>query len=77
MTPAQSYRANAQAQRQAAANTSLPSRRDMHERSAVAWEEKARAAEETAAMASANATAKANGVPQQPVFRDGNGLRRV
>ena len=60
MTPVQSYRASAAAQRLAAAQTTLPSRREMHERSAMAWDEMADFAEETAAKASVNAAAKAS-----------------
>ena len=59
MSPAETYRTNAQAQRTAATNTSLPSRREMHERSALAWEQMADAAEDTAEKASVNAAAKA------------------
>ena len=77
MTLADSYRALAEAQRTAAAGTRLPSRRDMHERSAMAWEEKARAAEDTATKASVNAIAKANGYLPQPASRHDNRLRRV
>ncbi len=58
MTPAETYRANAVAQRTAAEQASLPSRRDMHERSALAWEQMADAAEDTAAKATVNAAAK-------------------
>ena len=58
MSPAETYRANAQAQRMAAAQTSLPSRRDMHHRSALAWDQMADAAEDTVAKASVNAAAK-------------------
>ncbi len=58
ITPAETYRANAVAQRLSALQTSLPSRRAMHERSALAWEQMADAAEDTAAKASVNAAAK-------------------
>ena len=58
MTPGETYRANAEAQRTAAAQTPLPSRRDLHERSALAWERMADAAEDTAAKTSVNAAAK-------------------
>ena len=76
MTLAESYRALAEAQRTAAAGTRLPSRREMHERSATAWEEKAEAAEDTAIKTSANAIAKANGDLPQPASRYDR-LRRV
>ena len=58
MTPGSMYRANAQAQRTAATQTTLPSRREMHERSALAWEQMADAAEDTVAKAATNAAAK-------------------
>ena len=77
LTLSQSYRALAEAERLAAEQTTLPSRRDMHERSAMAWEEKARAAEDTATKASVNAIAKANGDLPQPASRYNNRLRRV
>ena len=77
MIPAESFRSLAEAERLAAAQTELPSRQEMHERSAMAWEEKARAAQETAAMASANAIAKANGALAQLALRHDNRLRRV
>ena len=65
MTPGSMYRANAQAQRTAATQTTLPSRREMHERSALAWEQMADAAEDTVAKAATNAAAKdAGGTPQ-------------
>ena len=60
MTPIESYRALAGDQRKAAAGTPLPSRRAMHERSAMAWEAMADFAEDTATKAAANAAAKAN-----------------
>lgn len=59
MTPAESYRANAAAQREAAAKTPLINRRDMHERAAATWEAMAQATEDTAARALVNAAAKA------------------
>lgn len=59
MTPSETYRANADAQRIEAAQTTLPSRRDMHERSAMAWQEMADRAEDTATKAATNAAAKA------------------
>ena len=77
MTLAESYRALADAQRTAAAGTRLPSRREMHERSAMAWEAKAIAAEDTATKASVNAIAKAKGDLPQPASRYDNRLRRV
>lgn len=61
MTPGKMFRANAEAQRLAAAQTSLPSRREMRERSALAWDQMADSAEDTAAKATANAAAKDGG----------------
>lgn len=61
MTPAQTYRAQAAIERHAAATTSLPNRRAMHERAAMAWEEMADRAEDTAIKAAANAAAKVGG----------------
>ena len=58
MTVIETYRANAAAQRAAAANTNLPNRRDMHERSAYTWETMARSAEETMGRAAVNHAAK-------------------
>ncbi len=52
------YRANAAAQRDAAAKTNLPNRREMHERSAMAWDAMAEAAEDTVAKAAVNLAAK-------------------
>ena len=60
MTPAETYRANAAAQRDAAEKTTLANRRDMHERSASTWEAMADATEATAARAVVNAAAKAD-----------------
>jgi hypothetical protein len=59
MTPSESYRALAEAQRSAAAQAPLPSRREMHERSAMAWEQMADSARDTAVKAAVNAAAKA------------------
>lgn len=58
MTPIETYRANAAAERAAAAKTTLPNRRAMHERSAYTWETMAASAEETAGRASVNLAAK-------------------
>jgi hypothetical protein len=58
MSPAESYRANAADQREAAQNATLPKRREMHERSAATWERMAEATEETAVRATVNAAAK-------------------
>ena len=77
MTPFESYHSLAKAEPLASDQTSLPSRREMHERSAMAWEEKARFAEDIAEKASANAIAKANGDVPQPAFRVRNRFRRV
>lgn len=59
MTTIELYLANAAAQRAAAENTNLPNRREMHERSAVAWETMARAAADTQGRAAVNRAAKA------------------
>ena len=77
MTTSETYRALAETERRAAANTSLPSRREMHERSAIAWEEMADSAEDTATKAAVNAIAKANGDLPQPASRYNNPLRRA
>lgn len=61
MSIIETYRANAAAQRAAAASTNLPNRREMHERSAYAWEAMAEANEATAARAVVNAAAKLAG----------------
>ena len=45
-------------ERAAASKTTLPNRRAMHERSAEVWEEMARSADATAAMAEVNLQAK-------------------
>ena len=52
------YRSHAATQRQAAAETDLPNRREMHERSAAVWEQMARSAEDTAQRARVNKLAK-------------------
>ena len=56
------YLSNAKAQRDAAAKTSLPNRKEMHERSAETWEVMARDLSETAARAAINLAAKSAGV---------------
>ena len=53
------FLAQAAAQRAAAANTTLPNRREMHERSAETWEAMARSAADTAERAAVNQRAKA------------------
>lgn len=58
MTPAETYRANAAAQREAARGTTLANRREMHERSAFTWEAMAEATETTGTIAAVNAAAK-------------------
>jgi hypothetical protein len=58
MTPAETFRANAAVQREAAAKTNLQNRRDMHERSAAAWEVMAEANDDTIARTAVNAAAK-------------------
>ncbi len=52
------FRSQAAAQRRAAAQTDLPNRRAMHERSAAIWEQMALSAEDTAERARINARAK-------------------
>jgi hypothetical protein len=59
MTLAQTYRANAAAERAAAAKTTLENRRAMHERSAMTWEAMAISAEDTIERTRVNAAAKA------------------
>ena len=59
MDASETYRRNAAAERAAAAKTNLPNRREMHERSAMVWEEMAQGLEETAQRALVNAAAKA------------------
>ncbi len=58
MSLLETYLANALVHRQSAAKADLPNRRAMHERSAEAWEEMARAAEGTAVRAAINLAAK-------------------
>jgi len=58
MSAAETYRANADAQRAAAANTSLPNRRVLHERCAETWDEMARSVEDTLERAAVNLAAK-------------------
>jgi hypothetical protein len=55
----ETYRAHAAAERTAAANTNLPNRRAMFERSAMTWEAMAQSAEATAERALVNEFAKA------------------
>jgi hypothetical protein len=59
MTTAETYRALAAAQRDAAAKTDLLNRRIMHEGSAVSWDAMAEAAEDTVERTLVNAAAKA------------------
>lgn len=59
MTNAEQYRAQAAAQRALAAQSELANRRDMHERSAIMWDEMAQLAEDTIERALVNAAAKA------------------
>jgi hypothetical protein len=58
MTNAEQYRAQAAAQRALAAKSDLANRRDMHERSALMWDEMAQSAEDTIERALVNAAAK-------------------
>jgi hypothetical protein len=58
MTPAETYRANATAQRDAAETALLANRRDMHQRAAATWDAMAAASGDTAARAVVNAAAK-------------------
>ncbi|KRB86628.1 hypothetical protein ASE00_08055 [Sphingomonas sp. Root710] len=64
MSNVEIYRANAAAQRAAAANATLPNRKAMHERSAESWEAMAANAADTMARASVNEAAKAAGAPR-------------
>lgn len=59
MDQATALRARSAAERAAAAASNLPNRRAMHERAAEAWEIMALQIEDTAALASVNAAAKA------------------
>ncbi len=59
MSLIETYLANAQAQRDAAAATPLPNRKAMHERSAETWEVMARGVSDTAARTAINLAAKA------------------
>jgi hypothetical protein len=58
MTTSEAFRANAAAERAAAAKTNLPNRKAMHERSAMTWDAMAQGVEETAERASVNLAAK-------------------
>jgi hypothetical protein len=59
MSTADIYRTNADNQRAAAAAATLANRCEMHERSAMAWDEMAQSLEDTAKLAVVNAAAKA------------------
>lgn len=59
MSSIETYRANAAAERAAAARSNLPNKRAMHHRSADTWETMAASAEATAARAVTNHAAKA------------------
>lgn len=59
MTLIETYRKNAAVQRAAAAATSLPNRREMHERAAETWDTMAQSVEDTAGRAIVNLAAKA------------------
>lgn len=58
MSLIETYLANAQAQRDAAAKTPLPNRKAMHERSAEKWEAMALGVSDTATRAAINLAAK-------------------
>ncbi len=58
MTLLETYLANAQAQRDAAAKTPLPNRKAMHERAAETWDVMAQGVSDTAARAAINLAAK-------------------
>lgn len=58
MSLMETYLANARAQRDAAAKTSLPNRKAMHERSAEKWEDMAQSVSDTATRAAINLAAK-------------------
>ena len=53
------YRANASRERDAAAREALANRQEMHERSAIIWDEMAQKLEDTERLAVRNAMAKA------------------
>ena len=53
------YRANAAKERAAASDQPLANRQEMHERSAMVWDEMARRLEDTEQLAVVNAVAKA------------------
>jgi DNA-binding helix-hairpin-helix protein with protein kinase domain len=53
------FRGNANQHRVAASEESLANRRELHERSAMAWDEMAQALEDTVELAKVNAVAKA------------------
>ena len=53
------YRANANRERDAASQEALANRQEMHERSALMWDEMAQRLEDTELLAVRNATAKA------------------
>ena len=61
MSIAETYLANARAQREAAAKTDLLNRKVLHERSAEKWEAMALSANDTATRAAINLAAKSAG----------------
>ena len=58
-TTAKIYRQNAAKERAAASNQQLANRQEMHERSALVWDEMAQRLEDTEQLAVVNAVAKA------------------
>lgn len=70
------FRANAAKERAAAADQKLTNRQEMHERSAMMWDEMAQRLEDTQQLAIVNAEAKAERkAAEAPVIGAGAGLR--
>jgi len=82
-TTAKVFRANAAKERAAAADQQLTNRQEMHERSAMMWDEMAQRLEDTAQLAIVNAEAKAErkaadgagGSEKVPAIAAATGLR--
>lgn len=73
------FRANAAKERAAAADQKLTNRQEMHERSAMMWDEMAQRLEDTQQLAIVNAEAKAErkAAEEGPVIAAGAGMRRA
>ena len=70
------FRANAAKERAAAADQKLTNRQEMHERSAMMWDEMAQRLEDTEQLAIVNAEAKAERkAAEAPVMAGGAGMR--